>query len=378
MIESSKRKALVVGAGLSGATIARKLAEKGFLVSVIDAREHIGGNCYDERDARTGINVHVYGPHIFHTANKEVWDFVNDYAEFVPYITRVKATAKNKVYSLPVNLHTINQMYGKTFTPDEARSFIQKQSDSSISQPKSFKEQAIRFVGKDLYETFFKGYPKKQWGLDTEQIPASVLKRLPVRFNYDDNYFDHPYQGIPKDGYTKLFENLLDHHNIDVKLGIDFVYDDIKKYLEEGFEHVFFTGPVDELYKYKHGELKYRTLDFEKFYYDGDYQGCAVMSYCDEDVPYTRITDHKYFAPHESHDKSVCYKEFSRDANKGDIPYYPVRLVSGDDVLNKYEEMKREEKDITFVGRLATYRYMDMDVCIAEAFDVVESFLNED
>ncbi|MGY5584083.1 UDP-galactopyranose mutase [Vibrio cincinnatiensis] len=369
------RKILIVGAGFSGATIARKLAEQNFKVTVIDERKHIAGNCFDERDSKTGINVHVYGPHIFHTDNLNVWDFVNQFGAFKPYITRVKATAKGHVYSLPINLHTINQFYGKALTPNEAKELISNVSDSSIGEPKSFKDQAIKFVGHDLYETFFKGYPKKQWGLDTEEIPASVLKRLPVRFNYDDNYFNHQYQGIPEDGYTSIFENMLMHENIEVILNKEVDYNYILEQLEHTYEHVFFTGAVDKLYSYRFGMLQYRTLDFEKFYAEGDYQGCAVMSYCDEDVPYTRITEHKYFSPHEQHNDSVCYKEFSRLAEKKDIPYYPVRLTSGDILWGKYEALIKKEINITFVGRLATFRYMDMDVCINEALSVVNDYL---
>ncbi|MFL7866138.1 UDP-galactopyranose mutase [Vibrio cincinnatiensis] len=369
------RKILIVGAGFSGATIARKLAEQNFKVTVIDERKHIAGNCFDERDSKTGINVHVYGPHIFHTDNLNVWDFVNQFGSFKPYITRVKATAKGHVYSLPINLHTINQFYGKALTPNEAKELISNVSDSSIGEPKSFKDQAIKFVGHDLYETFFKGYPKKQWGLDTEEIPASVLKRLPVRFNYDDNYFNHQYQGIPENGYTSIFENMLMHENIEVLLNKEVDYNYILEQLEHTYEHVFFTGAVDKLYNYRFGMLQYRTLDFEKFYVEGDYQGCAVMSYCDEDVPYTRITEHKYFAPHEQHNDSVCYKEFSRLAEKKDIPYYPVRLTSGDALWEKYEALIKKEFNITFVGRLATFRYMDMDVCINEALSVVNDYL---
>lgn len=370
------KKILVVGAGFSGATIARKLAENNYNVTVVDSRNHIGGNCFDEVDEKTGINVHTYGPHIFHTDNEKVWGFVNNYADFEPYITRVKATSKGKVYSLPVNLHTINQFYGASMSPDEAKALINSVSKKSIETPKSFEEQAIKFVGYDLYEAFFKGYPKKQWGIETSEIPASVLKRLPVRFNYDDNYFSHKFQGIPKDGYTKLFENLLDHENISLILDESFDYEKIQQFIENEYEHVFFTGAVDSLYHYKHGQLKYRTLDFEKFYFEGDYQGCAVMSYCDEEIPFTRITEHKYFAPNKKYDLSVCYKEYSREAKKDDVPYYPVRLVSGDAMWEKYEKEINNEKKITFVGRLATYRYMDMDVCINEALDVVGNYIN--
>lgn len=369
------KKILIIGSGFSGLTIARLLAEKGVKVKVVDDRAHIGGNCFDQRDEKTNINVHVYGPHIFHTDNKMVWDFVNKWGDFEPYITRVKATANGKVYSLPVNLHTINQFYGAALSPTEAKQLIESKGDQSIQAPKSFEEQAVKFVGDDLYKTFFYGYPKKQWGMDPIDIPASVLKRLPVRFDYNDNYFSHQYQGIPRDGYTAIFENMLNHTNIELVLNVKLVKEDVDKLIdEEGYEHVFFSGAIDHFYNYEFGRLEYRTLKFEKFYSEDDYQGCAVMSYCDENVPFTRITEHKYFTPWEKHEKSVMYKEYSKKCEDGDIPYYPVRHVSGDDVWNLYEARSKKEKNITFVGRLATYRYLDMDVCIKEAIECFENY----
>ncbi|EGQ8315340.1 UDP-galactopyranose mutase [Vibrio cholerae] len=372
------RKVLIIGSGFSGLTIARLLAEKGVNVKVVDDRTHIGGNCYDKRDEKTGINVHVYGPHIFHTDNKLVWDFVNRWGCFEPYITRVKATAKGKVYSLPVNLHTINQYYGSALSPIEAKQLIESKGDQSIQTPKSFEEQALKFVGEDLYKTFFYGYPKKQWGMDPTEIPASVLKRLPVRFDYNDNYFSHQYQGIPREGYTSIFENMLDHPNIELELNVKLIKEDVDRLIEEdGYEHVFFSGAIDDFYSYEFGKLEYRTLIFEKFYSTHDYQGCAVMSYCDEEVPFTRITEHKYFTPWEQHKESVMYKEFSKKCEDGDIPYYPVRHVSGDHVWSLYEAKSKTEKNITFVGRLATYRYLDMDVCIKEAIECFEDYFKK-
>ncbi|MEJ2764111.1 UDP-galactopyranose mutase [Photobacterium sp. MCCC 1A19761] len=372
------KKVLIIGAGFSGLTIAYKLANAGIKVKVIEERNHIGGNCFDERDQKTGINIHVYGPHIFHTDDKEVWDFVNSFAEFKPYITRIKATAKGQVYSLPVNLHTINQYYSANLSPKEAEELIASKGDQSITEPKSFEEQAIKFVGYDLYKTFFHGYPKKQWGMEPSKIPASVLKRLPVRFNYDDNYFFHKYQGIPENGYTELFYNILNSNdNIEIEFSRSISRNDIDAMLKENFDHVFFTGATDKFYGYRHGRLEYRTLKFEKFYDKGDYQGCAVMSYCDENIPFTRITEHKFFTPWEKHNDTVYYKEYSSLCGKDDTPYYPVRHVNGDQMWNSYEEIISKEKNITFVGRLATYRYMDMDVCIREAINISNEFIRQ-
>lgn len=360
----------IVGAGLSGAVIARELAEAGFEVEVFDTREHIGGNCHTERDAETGVMVHIYGPHIFHTDDAEVWDYVNSYQTFLPYKNRVKTTSQGQVYSLPVNLHTINQFFGKTFRPEEARAFIEEQADKTITDPQTFEEQALRFVGRDLYEAFFKGYTEKQWGCSPTDLPASILKRLPVRFNYDDNYFFHKFQGMPENGYTDMIEKIFDHPKIKVSLGHHF-----DPRAPHDYGHLFYSGPLDGYFAYEFGRLGYRTLDFERFTHQGDYQGCAVMNYGDASVPYTRITEHKHFSPWESHEGSVCYREFSRACGEDDIPYYPIRLVEEKAQLADYVARANEEKAVTFVGRLATYRYLDMDVTIREALDTARLFL---
>lgn len=366
----NSKRILIVGAGFSGAIIGRQLAEKGHLIQIIDSRDHIAGNCYDARDAKTDVMVHTYGPHIFHTDNEQVWDFVNQYSTMMPYVNRVKATVNGQVFSLPINLHTINQFFGKTCSPTEAKALIAEKGDTSIADPQSFEEQALRFVGKDLYEAFFKGYTIKQWGMSPAQLPASILKRLPIRFNYDDNYFNHKFQGMPKDGYTKMVEGILDHPNISVSLGTNFQEEERGNY-----DHVFYSGPLDAFYGFQFGRLGYRTLDFEKFSVEGDYQGCAVMNYCEQSVPYTRITEHKYFSPWEQHEGSVCYKEYSRACGENDIPYYPIRQVGEMSLLEKYVDLAEKEQNITFIGRLGTYRYLDMDVTISEALKTAELYL---
>ncbi|MCL6707224.1 UDP-galactopyranose mutase [Pseudomonas sp. R2.Fl] len=363
-------KIAAVGAGLSGAVIGRTLAEAGYEVEVFDTRSHIAGNCHTERDADTGVMVHVYGPHIFHTDDAEVWDYVNRYQTFLPYKNRVKTTSGGQVYSLPINLHTINQFFGKTLRPDEARAFIETQADTSIADPQTFEEQALRFVGRDLYEAFLKGYTQKQWGCSPTELPASILKRLPVRFNYDDNYFFHKFQGMPENGYTDMIGRILDHPGVRVHLGTRFERDQGKD-----FGHVFYSGPLDGYFGHEFGRLGYRTLDFERFTYDGDYQGCAVMNYGDVSVPYTRITEHKHFSPWEEHQGSVCYREFSRACEPEDVPYYPIRLVKEKEQLAAYVSRANAERAVTFVGRLGTYRYLDMDVTIREALDTARLFL---
>ena len=374
----SKGKLLMVGAGLSGAVIGRHLAEAGYDVTVVDSRSHIGGNCHTERDPETGVLVHVYGPHIFHTDDEEVWNYVNAYETFLPYKNRVKTTSldpegRRGVFSLPVNLHTINQFFGKTLRPEEAHDFIvNKQADTTIADPQTFEEQAMRFVGRDLYEAFFKGYTQKQWGCHPSELPASILKRLPVRFNYDDNYFFHKFQGMPENGYTAMIERILDHPAISVQL--ETVFD---RSQADGYDHVFYSGPLDGYFGFELGRLGYRTLDFERFTHDGDYQGCAVMNYGEESVPYTRITEHKHFAPWESHEGSVCYREYSRAAEPGDIPYYPIRQVAEKALLSDYVDLAGNTAGVTFVGRLGTYRYLDMDVTIREALDTARGFLDD-
>ena len=361
----------VVGSGFSGAVVARELANKGYAITVIESRNHIGGNCHTYRDPDTDILVHAYGPHIFHTNNIEIWNYVNQYGVFIPYVNKVKAIVKNQVYTLPVNLLTINQFFGKTFSPKEAEIFINSLADKSIGEPVSFEEQALRFVGKELYEAFFKGYTKKQWGLDPRDLPASILKRLPLRFNYDDNYYNHQFQGIPKDGYTALISNLLDSKNIEIHLNRHF-----ERIEKNEFDHVFYSGPIDYWFDFAFGRLAYRTLDFETIREEGDFQGTAVMNYCDEHIPFTRITEHKHFSPWEQHGKTICFREYSRLCEDRDIPYYPVRLIEDKEHLASYLQLVKEEKNVTFMGRLGTYRYLDMDVTIAEALDLVKSFLN--
>lgn len=361
----------IVGAGFTGCILANELAQAGYKVTVYESRNHIGGNCYTERDPETGVMVHTYGPHIFHTDNQHVWDYVNKLSEFKPYINRVKTTVGNKIFSLPINLFTINQFFNETLRPAEAKEFISQQADKTIGEPVSFEEQALKFVGKDLYEAFFKGYTQKQWGCSPKELPASILKRLPVRFNYDDNYFNHPYQGIPVEGYTPMFEKLLAHKNITLKLSTKF------ENVANEYDHILFSGPIDSFYNYKLGRLGYRTLDFVSEVHDGDYQGCAVMNYGDYEVPFTRITEHKYFAPWEEHDKTIVYKEYSRACEENDIPYYPIRLVKEKEMLNKYLYLASKETQVSFLGRLGTYRYLDMDVTIAEALNASKEILDK-
>lgn len=371
---ASMKRFLVVGAGFSGAVLANELVNKlNCTVEVIDERSHIGGNCYTERDAETGVMVHTYGPHIFNTDRKDIWDYVNRFIEMVPYINRVKAVYNGNVYSLPINLHTINQFFGKTFSPTEAKAFISSIADNSIEEPQNFEEQAMKFIGKDLYKAFFYGYTKKQWGCEPTELPASILKRLPVRFNYNDNYYHTSYQGIPRDGFTPMFEKLLDHPSIQVRLNTKFN----ASQETAAYDHVFFTGPLDQYFNYKHGRLAYRTVYFERGVATDDYQGNAVINYSNEDVPYTRVHEHKHFTPWEQHEKTVYFKEYSKETGEEDIPYYPKRLAADKEKLLKYRAEAEALEGVSFLGRLATYRYMDMHHVIGEALDYAKAFISQ-
>lgn len=364
-IGNFRKPVLIVGAGFSGAVLARQLAELANIKSlVIDAREHIAGNCHTERDEETGIMVHRYGPHIFHTNRADVWDYVNRFGDFRPFVNRVKATTDRGVFSLPVNLHTINQFFGKNLTPAEAREFIQEKADTSIAEPANFEEQALKFIGRELYEAFFYGYTKKQWGCEPRELPAAILSRLPVRFSYDDNYYNSSFQGIPAEGYTRVVANILDHENIEVRLNT--LYDPA---MAEGFDHVFYTGPLDEFFGHRLGRLSYRTVYWEKTKSEGDFQGVAVMNYPDPKVTHTRIHEHKHFTPWEKHESTLAFTEYSKETGPDDIPYYPKRLAADKELLAAYIELAKAEEKVSFLGRLATYRYMDMHQVIGEALD---------
>jgi len=364
----------IVGAGFAGAVLARELAESGlYKITIFEERNHVAGNCHTERDEETGVMIHQYGPHIFNTSREDVWDYVNKWGKFEPYVNRVKAVTEKGIFSLPINLLTINQFYGKKLTPAQARDFVGALGDSTIKEPQSFEDQALKFLGKDFYKNFFYGYTKKQWGVEPSRLPASILKRLPVRFNYDDNYYNQKYQGIPVSGYTEIVKRILDHHDIEVRVG-----QRLDPNRKREFDHVFWSGPMDGYFNFKLGRLGYRTLKFEKFVESGDFQGNAVVNYCEEDVPFTRIAEHKHFTPWENHEKTVCFKEYSKLCSEGDTPYYPLRLNDDKTMLEKYVGLVEKEDGITFIGRLGTYRYLDMHIVIGESLDLAEFCINNE
>jgi UDP-galactopyranose mutase len=363
-----KRHIGIAGAGFAGAVMARELVETGkFRVTVFDERNHVAGNCHTARDQETGIMVHQYGPHIFNTSREDVWKYVNHWGKFENFINRVKAHTEKGVFSLPINLLTINQFFEKKLDPIQAKDFVGALADSSIQEPKNFEEQALKHLGKDVYKNFFYGYTKKQWGVEPSELPASILKRLPVRFNYDDSYYSQKYQGIPVSGYTEIVKRILDHKDIEIRLG-----QRLEPERKRDFDHVFWSGPMDGYFKFKLGHLGYRTLKFERFVDHGDFQGNPVINYCEEEVPHTRVAEHKHFAPWEEHEKTVYFKEYSRPCKEGDIPYYPMRLADDKNLLKKYVSLADAEENITFIGRLGTYRYLDMHVVIGESLDLAQ------
>ena len=363
---------LVVGAGFSGAVLARELVTRlDAHAVVLDAKAHVAGNCHTERDAATGVMVHVHGPHIFNTDNERVWSYVQRFGVFRSYINRVKASTTRGVFVMPINLHTINQFFGRNFDPREARAFLASLGDSTIGEPQNFEEQALKFLGRELYETFFYGYTRKQWGCEPRELPASILKRLPVRFNYDDTYYARKFQGIPEDGYTAVIERILAHPAIAVRLNTSYR----RGADDEGFDRVFFTGPLDAFFAFAEGRLGYRTVTFERIEAEGDYQGNAVLNYPDLSVPWTRIHEHKHFAPWETHARTVAFREYSRETAPDDLPYYPKRLTADKELLRRYRALAAKASGVSFLGRLATYRYMDMETVIGEALEFADTLV---
>ena len=357
---------LIVGSGLFGATFAYRAKQAGKKCLVIDKRQHLGGNVYCENIE--GINVHKYGAHIFHTSNKEVWNFVNSIVEFNRYTNSPVANYKGKLYNLPFNMNTFYQMWG-VITPQQAKEKIEEQKaaavesmkKSGITEPRNLEEQAISLIGTDIYEALIKGYTEKQWGRKCTELPAFIIKRLPVRFVYDNNYFNDKYQGIPVGGYNKLIDGLLE--GIEVKTGADFFED--RSYWENIAERIVFTGKIDEFYDYRFGKLEYRTVRFEEEIHDcSNYQGNAVVNYTEKDVPYTRIIEHKHFemfgAEVDNCPKTVISKEYSTEWKDGMEPYYPVNDEKNNTLYAKYKVLADREENVIFGGRLAEYKYYDM------------------
>ena len=361
---------LIVGAGLFGSIFAHEAAKRGKKCLVIEKRDHIGGNCYTQNIE--GINVHKYGAHIFHTSNKVVWDYIQQFAEFNRFTNSPVARYKDELYSLPFNMLTFNKMWG-VITPQEAEAKIKEQiSKENITEPKNLEEQAISLVGRDIYEKLIKGYTEKQWGRECTELPAFIIKRLPVRYTYDNNYFYDTYQGIPIGGYTSIFERMLE--GIEVKLNIDFFAE--REYYERLAEKIVFTGMIDEYFGYQLGKLEYRSLRFDNDVLDvPNYQGNAVVNYTEAKVPYTRIIEHKHFE-YGTQDKTVITREYSKEYQEGDEPYYPINDQRNNELYSKYKALADNVSNVIFGGRLAQYKYFDMHNIIAEALGCVAKELD--
>ena len=373
---------VVVGSGLFGLTIAEQAASRwGLRVAIVERRSHLGGNAYSEIDPETGIEVHKYGAHLFHTSNERVWEYVNRFTSFTSYVHRVWTTVDGVVYPMPVNLGTINQFFSAAYGPDEARALIAQQAAEVDGQEiTDFESKGVSLVGRPLFEAFFKNYTAKQWQTDPKDLPASIISRLPVRYNYDSRYFNDKYEGLPVDGYTAWMERMVASDLIDVYLDTDFFDPEnpLNKAAVVGKVPVVYTGPVDRYFDYSAGDLSWRTVDFEKEVVEtGDYQGCSVMNYGDIDVPFTRIIEFRHFHPERDYQdkKTVIFREFSRFADHGDEPYYPVNTAQDRERLEQYRELMKNEDRVFFGGRLGTYKYLVMHMAIASALTMLDNEL---
>lgn len=363
----------VVGAGFFGAVIAERIADdSGFPVTVIEKRSHIGGASWSEKCSETGIECHIYGSHIFHTSDERVWDYVRRFTEFNEYRHKVWTTYRNRPYVFPINLATINSFYGINIKPSEVNAFIiEKAAREKISEPKNLEEKGIFLIGRSLYEAFIKGYTIKQWGKDPKELSTEIISRLTVRSNFNDRYFSDQYEGIPLDGYGKLFSRILDHKLIEIQLNTDFFT--IKDTISSD-SLIIYTGAVDRFFDYCHGRLEWRTSTFEVDIHNiSDYQGTAVMNYADQEIPYTRIHEFKHYHPEREQTKqTVTYREYSKFCKEGDEPYYPVATTENVNMMKKYSKECEKLDNVIFGGRLGTYKYIDMDDAIAEAIDCYE------
>ncbi len=370
---------IIVGSGFFGLTVAERTATQlDKRVLILERRSHLGGNAYSEPEPETGIEVHRYGAHLFHTSNKRVWDYVRQFTEFTGYQHRVFTIYQGRVYPMPVNLATICEYFGRYLTPEQARGLVAEQAgEFDAKTARNFEEKAISLIGRPLYEAFFRGYTAKQWQTDPTELPAANISRLPVRYDFNNRYFNDTYEGLPVDGYTAWLKRMADHPNIEVRLDVDFF--DVREQIPAGTPIVY-TGPMDRYFDYSEGELGWRTLDFESEVLRdrGDFQGTSVMNYADENVPYTRIHEFRHFHPERDYptDKTVIVREFSRFAESGDEPYYPINTPDDRAKLEKYRELaKREARDrnVLFGGRLGTYKYLDMHMAIGSALSAFDN-----
>ena len=371
---------VIVGSGFFGLTVAERCAsELGLKVLIIERRDHIGGNAYSEPDPRTGIEVHRYGAHLFHTSNERVWEYVNRFTTFTSYVHHVYTTHDGVVYPMPINLGTINQFFSADYTPDEARALVAQQAgELSGKDPENLDDKGVSLIGRPLYEAFVRNYTRKQWQTDPRDLPASVISRLPVRYTYDNRYFNDTHEGLPTDGYAAWLGRMVESPNIEVRLGTDF-FDESQPYHKgvlRGRLPIVYTGPLDRYFDYSLGRLSWRTIDFETEYPStGDFQGTSVMNYPDLDRDYTRIIEPRHFHPERDYpgDRTVIMKEYSRFAEEGDEPYYPVNTPEDREKVSAYRELATQEPRVIFGGRLGTYQYLDMHMAIGSALSVFDN-----
>ena len=375
---------IVVGSGFFGLTVAQQCAERwGLRVAVVERRSHIGGNAYSEVDPETGIEIHRYGAHLFHTSNERVWTYVNRFTDFTGYVHRVWTTVDGVVYPMPVNLATINQFFAAAYSPDEARALIAEQAREVAGEDVTdFESKGVSLVGRPLFDAFFKNYTAKQWQTDPRDLPASVISRLPVRYTYDSRYFNDFHEGLPVDGYTAWLRRMADDERIEVFLDTDFfdTTQPLNRDAVVGRVPVVYTGPIDKYFDFCEGDLSWRTVDFEKeVVQTGDYQGCSVMNYGDLSVDYTRIIEFRHFHPERDYQKaqSVIFREYSRFAGREDEPYYPVNTAEDRRKLLAYRELAAAQPDVYFGGRLGSYQDLDMDMAIASALTLVSNALEQ-
>lgn len=371
---------IIVGSGFFGLTIAERAAnDLGLNVMVLEKRNHIGGNAYSQAEPETGIEIHKYGAHLFHTSNEKVWEYVNRFTSFTNYVHKVYTNHQDIVYPLPINLGTINQFFSSAYSPSEARELISTQAQAEVSNEDNLETKGISLIGRPLYEAFIRDYTHKQWQTDPKDLPSSIITRLPVRYNYDNRYFNDKYEGLPVDGYTSWLENMAKHPNITVLLENDFLDSNSAWNKDDvvGKIPVVYTGPIDAYFNNEFGSLSWRTLDFEEEVLNvEDYQGTSVMNYADLDVPYTRIHEFKHFHPERDYypkDKTVIMREYSRFAEENDEPYYPINSSQDREILLKYREAQAQEENVYFGGRLGTYQYLDMHMAIASALTMYEN-----
>lgn len=369
-----KKHIAIAGGGFSGAVLARALAESDqFRVTLYEEKRHVGGICHTERDEETGVMIHHFGPHIFHTQREHLWNYINQWGKFERINHQVKLNTPKGIYSSPVNLQTINQFFNRKFTPAQARDFLGSQADETIRNPRSLEDHALKMVGPEIYRNFFYNYAKKRWGVEPSKLSINHMDEINVRFNYNENFYDDDLQGIPVSGYTEIIRRILDHHDITLRLG-----QKLEPQMKDQFDHVFWSGPMDGFFKFKAGRLGYRTLKFEKFVDNGDYQGTAVINYCGEEVPFTRIIEHKHLTPWETHEKTVCFKEYSQTCGENDLPVIPLNQNQDQVVLDNYKKLIAQENKVSFIGRLGTYRSLEIDQMISESLELAKICLSKD